>query len=144
MDNINIRSVGGAKGSVGLGFGAGVKILTNTYFQLINSINFGDQNKIITSKLSLSIFHSINFSKNSHPIYLTPLAGASLVQLTKKTEKFKKIWQLTGGIGVSYPIKPKIRPFLNVAFSKTIKESGVLQTYYNHPMSISLGSFFVF
>ena len=144
LDYLNIRSSANYKGSLGVGFGAGLKIYQNTYLHVMMALNFKDANKIITSKTGLAILHSINISKINKPIYLTPSVGVNFVELTNKQEKYKRLYELSTGIGISYPAIPKLRPFLNIRCNKTIRERGSLQSYFSTPISASLGTFFSF
>ena len=145
MDHINIRSSPLSRGSLGVGFGAGIRIMPNTYVHLLEAFNFKDANKIFSSKTGLGILHSLNVSHNrKHPFYLTALAGVSFIQLTKKHENFKDVFEYFIGLGVSYPVLPKLRPFLNITYNQIFKEWGSLQTYYSTHANFSLGTFFTF
>jgi CarboxypepD_reg-like domain len=144
MDFINIRSSANSKGSSGIGFGTGVKLFPNTYLHLLAAINFKDANRITTSKTGLGLLHSINISKRQHVFYITPLIAVNFVELYSKKEHYKKFFELTGGVGISYPIIPKIRPFLNLCFNKIFYEKGKLATYYTGPVTFSFGTFYIF
>lgn len=141
---LNIRSSGNSRGATGIGFGAGIRLLPRTYFQLHTAINFKDSNSIYTSKLGFELLHSVNVSNSGHPFYITPALGFNIVELTTKQQKYQKILQWSAGLGVSYPVIPKVRIFGSFMFTNTIKSTGILASFFSRPFSFSSGAFFTF
>jgi len=141
---INLRSSSAAKGALGIGFGSGIKIFERLYFHLFNTINFKDANKTTSSKLNVSLLYSLNVSTKVTPFYVTPKIGFTIAELTTTTKKLKKLLQWNGGFCISFPVKPKLRPYLVAEYNYTFKNKGVLYDYFYTPFSFSAGSFFIF
>ncbi len=144
LETINIKSNSYSKGALGGGFGISFKIANNVYAKMATTFNFRDNNKILTTSEGLLINYSINLKSTLHPLYIKPFIGYTFVQLADEEDYVLHANEITLGIGISYPIIPKISPFINFAYNKLTKTKGKLENYYFTPSTISIGFDFSF